>query len=377
MAHATDGSSIYERYGVKPLIHASGSTTRYGGTLMEPAVMRAMEEASRYLVNMDKLNLAAGEIVAGATGAEAGLVSAGSASSMTLQAAACMTGTDPARINRLPDSSGMKHEIIIQRGHKVNYDQSYRAAGATLVEIGNTRGTQAWELEAAINENTAAVAYIVAPWLAPSALSLEQVAEVAHRRGVPVIVDAASTLPPAENLRRFIPQGADMVCYSGGKGIRGPQSTGMLCGTSELIQAATLNHSPNNAIGRGMKVCKEEIVGLITALELYMERDHDADMARWRGYAETVVDALVEVPGLNVVVEQDDVNRPVPTAVVYFAREWAGPSGQAVATTLLEGDPAIHILRGGYSDELAINPHNLQPGEAEIVAERLRRALLA
>ena len=276
MAHATDGSSIYERYGVKPLIHASGTTTRYGGTLMEPAVMRAMEEASRYLVNIDELNLAAGELIARATGAEAGLVSAGAASGMILQAAACMTGTNPAKIHRLPDSSRMKNEIIIQRGHKINYDHSYRAAGATLVEIGNTRGTQAWELEAAINEDTAAVAHIVAPWLTPSALSLEQVAVIAHKRGVPVIVDAASTLPPADNLQRFTAQGADMVSYSGGKGIRGPQSTGVLCGTSELIQAATLNHSPNNAIGRGMKVCKAEIVGLMTALELYLGRDHDA-----------------------------------------------------------------------------------------------------
>ncbi len=376
MAHATGGGSIYSRYGVKPVIHASGSTTRYGGTLMEPAAVRAMEEASRYLVNIDELNRAAGEIIARATGAQAGLVSAGSASGMVLQAAACMTGTDLAKIHRLPDSSGMKSEIIMQRGHKVNYDHSYRAAGATLVEIGNTRGTQAWELEAAINDNTAAVAHIIAPWLTPRALPLEQVVEIAHSRGVPVIVDAASTLPPAENLRRFSATGADLISYSGGKGIRGPQSTGVLCGTSELIQAATLNHSPNNAIGRGMKVCKEEIVGLMVALESYVERDHEADMKRWRGYAETVVDALVEIPGLNVVVEQNDSNRPVPSAVVYFTNEWAGPSGEAVAAALVEGDPPIYISLIGYGDEITINPHNLQPGETEVIAQRLRQALL-
>jgi L-seryl-tRNA(Ser) seleniumtransferase len=378
--------AIFSRLGVKPIIHGMGTTTRYGGTMMPPEVVQAMVDASHCLVDMDELNRKAGEVVARATGAEAGMVCAGSAAGLLLQAAACMTGTDPAKITRLPDTTGMKNEIIIHKAHRFHYDQAYKAAGAKLVEVGNPKVTEPWMLEEAINEKTAAIAYIIGPWFANEgtmmfgrypALPLPQVVEIAHRRGVPVIADAASTLPPADNLQKFTRQGADMVVYSGGKGLRGPQSTGVLCGKKPLIEAALANNSPNFAIGRPAKVCKEEIIGLVTAIELYLQRDHEADMRNWRAQSQTIVDAIVEVPGIRAVVEQHDVNRPVPEAVVYFEKNWRGASPMDVVAALRKGDPPIYIGQGGYGDELWINPHNFVEGEAKLVAERLRAALLS
>ena len=385
MKSLQERGAIFSRLGVKAIIHAMGTTTRYGGTMMPLEVVHSMLEASQCLVDMDQLNCKAGEVVARATGAEAGMVCAGSAAGLLLQAAACMTGTDPAKIFRLPDTTGMKNEIIIHKAHRFHYDQAYRAAGAKLVEVGTPKVTQPWMLEEAITEKTAAITYIIGPWFANEgtmmygsypALPLPQVVEIARRQGVAVIVDAASTLPPADNLQKFTRQGADMVIYSGGKGLRGPQSTGVLCGKKHLIEAALANASPNFAIGRGAKVCKEEIIGLLTALELYLKRDHEADMRDWRAQAQLIVDAIGEVPGIRAVVEQHDVNRPVPEAVAYFEKGWKGPSGMEVVAALRKGDPPIYIAQGGYSDEVWVNPHNFVEGDAKLVAERLRAALL-
>src|SRR5205814_10342855 len=181
-----------------------------------------------------------------------------------------------------------------------------RVAGGVLVGIGLARRTQPFELEEAISERTAAVTYLVSPFTSPPGiLSLEDVLAIAHKRGVPVIVDAASMLPPRENLTKFLRLGADLVSFSGGKGIRGPQSTGILAGRRDLIRAATLNASPNQAIGRAAKTSKEEIVGLVTALELFLAEDEKAEMERYREVCASIVAGLGEVPGIRAVVEQD------------------------------------------------------------------------
>ena len=223
------------RLGVRPVIHGSGTTTRYGGSLLRPEVLEAMREASQALVNLDELNEAAGAAIARMLGAEAAFVTAGASSGLILQAAACIAGDDPAKITRLPDTRGMRNEIVIQRAHRFAYDQAYRVAGGVLVEIGLARRTQPFELEDAITERTAAVAHLISPFTSPPGiLPLDQVVAIAHRRGVPVIVDAASMLPPRENLTKFLRLGADLVSFSGGKGIRGPQSTGILAGRRDL-----------------------------------------------------------------------------------------------------------------------------------------------
>ena len=247
----------------------------------------------------------------------------------------------------------MRNEIVIQRAHRFAYDQAYRVAGGVLVEIGLARRTQPFELEDAIGERTAAVAYLVSPFTSPPGiLSLPQVIEIAHRRGVPVIVDAASMLPPRENLTKFLRLGADLVSLSGGKGIRGPQSTGILAGRRDLVRAVALNASPNQALGRAAKTSKEEIAGLVVALELFMAEDEAAEMKHYTDVCTTIVEALGDIPGVRAVVEHDAVNRVIPHAVLYFTPDWTGPSGHAVQVALAQGEPAHLRAAGGPSGRL-------------------------
>jgi L-seryl-tRNA(Ser) seleniumtransferase len=371
---------MYQKLGVTPIIHAAGTTTRYGGSLMRPETIEAMREAAQTFVNIDELNAAAGAAIAQLLGAEAAFVTAGAAAGLVLQAAACMTGDDAARVARLPDTTGMKNEFIIQRLHRFQYDQAFRLAGGTLVDIGLGRRTQPYELEDAITAQTAAVIYLYSPFTSPpGALSFETICEIAHQHGVPVIVDAASMLPPRQNLFKHLRLGADLVNFSGGKGIRGPQSTGILAGRRDLIRAVALNNSPNAGVGRPAKTSKEEIVGLVTALELFLAEDEAAEMNRYREVCTHIVDAVRDLPGLRAVVEQDPINRILPHAVIYFESSWQGPSGEAVREALVAGTPHIYVQQGtqqgGYFDEIAIDPINLQPGDEEIIATRLREEL--
>lgn len=372
---------VYEKLGVRPVIHGAGTTTRYGGSIMRPETIEVMREAAQSLVNIDELNEAAGAAIARILGAPAALVTAGSTAGLVLQAAACMTGDDPAKITRLPDTTGMRREFVIQRAHRFSYDQAYRVPGGVLVEIGLGRRTAVFELENAITERTAGVVHLVSPFTSPpGVLSFEEVREVAHARGVPVLVDAASMLPPRDNLFRYLRGGADLVIFSGGKGIRGPQSTGILAGRRDLVRAATLNASPNQAIGRAAKTSKEEIVGIVNALELFLAEDEAAEMTRYRDVCASIVDTLRDIQGLRALVEQDCVNHVIPHAVVYFEPSWKGPSGKAVRLALASGEPHIYVqqgaLQGGYADEISVDPINLQPGDEKIVATRLREELM-
>ena len=371
--------SVFERFGVKQVINGEGWKTMMGGSIMPPEVVQAMAEATEGYVHMDELNEKAGEAIARITGAEAGLVTNGCAGALTMQVAACMTGVDEGKIAQLPDTTGMKNEVIIQRAHRNRYDGHYRIPGASLVEIGINRSTAAWELEAAINENTVAVAFVQAPFL-PQPLPLPEVVDIAHRRGVPVVMDAADEVPPIENLTRFIGEGVDMVAFSGGKGIRGPQATGILCGRGELIEAALLNrdnwNSPHAGICRTMKVSKELIVGLVTALELFLERDHEAEARSLRAKSQVIVSALEGIPGVVAGIEHGGPNRHSPHAVINFEPSWKGMSAKEVKERLTWGDPPIYIVRGGYlTDELYIEPVGLLDGDEEEVARRLRELL--
>ena len=371
---------IYERLGVRRVIHGAGTTTRYGGSRLRPEALEAMREASQTLVNLDEMNAAGGAAIARMLGAEAAFVTAGASAGLVLQAAACIAGDDPAKITRLPDTAGMRNEIVIQRAHRFTYDQAYRVAGGVLVEIGLARRTQPFELEAAIGEHTAAVAYLISPFTSPpGTLSLEQTIEIAHRRGMPVIVDAASMLPPRENLTKFLRMGADLVSFSGGKGIRGPQSSGILAGRRDLVRAASLNASPNQALGRAAKTSKEEIAGLVVALELFMAEDEKAEMQRYRDVCTAIVQGVADIPGLRTVVEHDPVNRVIPHAVMYFTPDWIGPSGHAVQVALAQGEPHVYVQQGGhqggYFDEIAIDPINLVPDDVPVLIRRLREEL--
>ncbi len=370
------GEELYSSLGVNRLINASGTTTMWGGTRLRPEVAEVMRKTSTVMVDINELNKAAGKALAEVCGAEAGLVVSGSGGGLVMQAAAVMAGNDPTKMVRLPDTTGMKNDIIIHKSHRFAYDQLYRAAGAKFVEIGDGRRCYPWQLEAAFTENTAAVAYLFAAFVSKRAIPLPEVCEIAHARGVPVIVDAASTLPPRDNLRRYIREGADLVILSGGKGVRGPQGTGILVGRADLIEAAAANAAPNQFLGRSMKVAKEEIMGLVAALQIFNEEDEEADMAHHREMAQTVVDALIEVPGLRVSVQQDEWDYLVPTALMEFTPEWNGPSRDEVLQAMASGDPVVHLYQLGDPDELGVEPINLNEEELEIVIRRLREELL-
>lgn len=374
MSTQTSKESILKRMGIRRVINGRSWVTILGGSVMPPEVVEAMEEASHGYLELEDLYTKAGEVIARCTGAEAGLVTAGAAAGLLLEAAACMTGGDPAKIDQLPDTEGMKNEIIIQKSQRVGYDRCFRAAGARLVEVGSPEGTEPHEFTDAISEKTAAIAYIYSPWLKRNP-PLREVVDLAHGAGVPVVVDGSAMLPPAENLTRYIADGADMVTFSGGKGVRGPQSTGILCGRKDLIEAARKNMSPYASIGRPAKVCKEEIVGLVAALERFVELDHGAEWEHWVGMSQTVVDHLRGIPGIRAVVETDNPDRQGPPAVIYFTPEWRGSSPSEIQQRLTEGDPSVHIGRGGFGDELWVTPVTLQDGEETIVGQRLREEL--
>lgn len=372
-----NGEEMFHSLGVRPLINASGTTTMWGGAKLRPEAASVMRKTADVMVDLNELNRAAGAVLADICGAEAGLVVSGSGGGLVMQAAAVIAGADPAMMVRLPDTTGMKDEIIIHKSHRFAYDQLYRAAGAKLVEIGDGRRCYPWQLEAAFTDRTAAVAYLFASFVSRRAIPLPQVCEIAHARGVPVIVDAASTLPPRDNLRRYIREGADLVILSGGKGVRGPQGTGILVGRAYLIKAAAANAAPNQFLGRSMKVAKEEIMGLVTALRLFDEEDEQDETTRFNKMAQRVVDALIEVPGLRVSLQHDEWDYLVPTALIEFTTKWNGPSRDQVLQAMATGDPAIHLHQLGGPDEFGVDPINLDDEEIEIVIRRLHEELNA
>lgn len=366
-------SPVLAALGVRSVVNAVSWQTSLGGSLMAPEVLDAMRDVSAHFVDMTALNRAAGQRVAAATGAEAGLVTAGASAALVLQAAACLTGADPHAASRLPDQPPARREIVIQKAHRNRYDGAWRLAGATLVEVGVARTTAAWGLAGAIGPHTAAVAYVEAPFLVQP-LPLDEVVRIAHGGGVPVIVDAAAEVPPAENLRRHIAAGADMVAFSGGKGIGGPQSSGLLCGRRDLIEAAwvhALNYdSPHAGVGRPMKASKESIAGLVVALERFLARDHGADWRRWQAMAAHVAGAVRDLPGVRAWVEEE--GRQGPQVIIELA---PGRDAEAVVRAMRDGDPPICIGHGGFRGELYVVTVTLRDGEEALVADRLRAAL--
>ncbi|MBI4551920.1 MAG: aminotransferase class V-fold PLP-dependent enzyme [Candidatus Latescibacteria bacterium] len=396
--------NIYERLGVRTLINASGPATRLSGSIMPPEVADAMREASQYCVDIAELQARASEIIADITGAEAGYVTSGAAAGLLLGTAACVTGLDPGKMNRLPDTTGMKNEVLIPRSHRNFYDHAVRSAGVRLVEVGiadrfsgaGVRDTEAWEIADAVTERTAAVCYVAYSHSLPP---LSAVVDVAHAAGVPVLVDAAGQLPPASNLRRFIAEGADLVAFSGGKAIRGPQSSGILCGRRDLIAAAALQHldldilfdqwhpppslidknrlpgAPQHGIGRPCKVGKEEIVGLLTALKLFVDEDPEVRRQRWLRLMEGLASALQDIRHTEVSVVADR-KRDVPAVQLKLDEALLGLSALDLITQLQDGEPSIHANPTRVSEGVVLfGPMCLKDGEPELIGLRVRMVL--
>ena len=368
------GSQLLDDLGVKRIINGRGYITAYGGSILPPEVVQAMNDAVNFYVDLHELNIAAGKQIARYTGAEAGLVVAGAGAGLLLQAAACIAGSDPALIDRLPSTRGLKNEIVLHKGHHTGYARCYRAAGGKVVSWGTGKDDTPARLEAAINDRTAAVAYVFHPFN-HCPVSFKEAVRVTHRHKLPVIVDAAVMLPPVENLTRFIDEGADMVTFSGGKGLRAPQSTGILCGRADLIEAARLNMSPYAGIGRPAKVCIEEIVGVIAALKRFVSMDHEAEWAAWLKKSQYIAKTVSGIPGLDVKIEETNPDRPGPQVVIYFKDNWSGPASQDVEDRLAARELSIRIGRGGVADELFVTPVTLEDGDERILAAALKDEL--
>jgi D-glucosaminate-6-phosphate ammonia-lyase len=371
-------SGIYERLGIRPLINARGTHTRLGGSIMAPEVLAAMQEAAGAYILLDELQAKASAVIARATGAEAGMVTGGAEAGLLLATAGILAGTDPIKIERLPDTTGMKNEAIIHRAHRNGYDHALRSAGAKVVEVGYGHGTIPYQLEAAFTEQTALVEYLASPWASRGALPLAQTCEIAHKHGVPVLVDAAAMLPPAENLTRFIAEGADLVTFSGGKGLRGPQSSGILAGRADLIRAALANGSPNHSVGRAAKAAKEDIVGLIVALERYMALDHAAELARWEAQADYMLERLDGLPGVEARTLYDGKEHITPRVELRFAPT-SGIDAHALVLAMEENDTRIYLFEpngpSAAPNSVVINTQTMQPGDEKIIADVLRPAI--
>ncbi|MDE2664592.1 MAG: DegT/DnrJ/EryC1/StrS family aminotransferase [Acidobacteriota bacterium] len=388
---------IYRSLGVRRVINAAGTLTRLGGPPMVPEAVEAMREASRWSVSIEELQERAGSYLAQVTGAEAGYVTCGAAAGLQLAAAACLAGLDIHRMERLPDSSGMPNRIVVQRCQRNAYDHALRAGGAILEEVGQlgnpeVRPTAPWQIEAAIHAGTAAVLWV--DMQAEGAVSLEDTVAVAHLHRLPVIVDAAASLPPRDNLQRFVGAGADLVAFSGGKALGGPQASGILVGRRDLIDSVALQHQdmdvwpetwmlrdrflesgrllgpPLQGIGRPLKVGKEEIAGLVAAVRAYLKQDPEAWRQDQAGKIQTLRAGLEGLPYLGVTV-MDSGEPGYPLLEVELEENPAGLTLVDLVLGLLEGDPAVAVGQQEMPrGRLILNPVSLGADQLELVIER-------
>ena len=387
---------VYEELGVKPIINATGVFTRLSGCLMPPEVVQAMVEASKQFVCIEELQYAAGKVIAEITGAEAGYVCTGAYSGIVLSIAACITGLDPEKMNRLPNTEGMKNEVIMEKAHRNSYDHGVEAAGGKIVEVGLAYGCQPGEMEAAINEKTAAIFFF--PDRPGDMISLEEAVRIGHKHDIPIVVDAAGKLDEPSCLQSYVATGADLVLFSGGKWMQGPQSTGIIAGRKDLISAIALQHLdmdvtpavwtvphelipvdelpfiPRMGIGRGFKAGKEEIVAVVTALRLFAQKDHEAERAIWEERLHYIVDHLAEVPQAKTEFLPAGVyRRGVPHARISLDLRALGMTGTDFMLKLKLGDPPIHPIEQEIGQgTIVINPWGLVEGTPEAIVKRIK-----
>tara|TARA_B100000686_G_scaffold219484_1_gene226515 strand:- start:2350 stop:3378 length:1029 start_codon:yes stop_codon:yes gene_type:complete len=336
--------------------------------------MKAMSEV---FVDMEELLIAAGQRIADLTGNEAATITSGASGGLVVQAAAAMAKDDPERIYQLPITDGIPNELIIQRGHRFIYDHLYLIPGARFVEVGRPTDCTVDELAGAITQNTAGFVHLESPFKEHLGVPLNELVDLAHSHNLPVLADGASMLPPRENLTKYTGQGADLVSFSGGKAIRGPQSTGFLVGKKEWIEYARLNNAPNPVAARAQKVSKEEIAGLLTAIELFTDIDEEAETSKYREQMNFVVDQIVEIPGITAKVVHN-YDHYIPHAVIRLNNDWAGHTYEEIAEKMKRTKPRVYIRvdHRPHPDRMWIDPLNLQEGELEIVANKLRTVLI-
>ena len=358
------GANVYTRIGVQPFINCTATLTINGGSATLPEVISAIEQASHYHVNIDELMEKVGDRLAELLQVEWGFVTAGAASALMFATAGCLAGADPEKMQRLPNLQGLKSEVIMPRESRNPYDHAIRTLGVKIIEVNSPA-----ELEAAISPRTAMIE-VLGNHFGGAKLDLKDVAPIARKAGIPILVDAAADYLIVPN--PYLALGAEMVAYSGGKIIRGPQTAGLLVGRRDLVRAAWANSAPHHAFGRASKVSKEEIVGLLRAVEIWRtERDFQADFHEWTSWYQHITEQITRVPGVSAQVRGPARGGPFPTLNVSWDPEQVGLTAGEVGRRLLEGKPRIMTHAEGEGHSFLIRPVAMKPGEYKIVAQNL------
>lgn len=358
-------ADVYGRLGIRPVINGVGVVTHLGGSLMHPEVLRAMQDAARCFVPLTELQAKAGARIAERLGVDAAMVTNGCASAITMATVACVAQGDPGNLKRLPDTTGMKNEIVQQKSHRGGYEQQMLLAGTKIVWVDTKE-----ELERAINERTAMM-FFYNEMEPEGKISRHEWIETGKRRGVPTFNDAASDATPMDRLFQYQKEGFDLVAFSGGKAIRGPQSSGILMGRKDLIAAAVPAFTPFAGIGRNMKVGKEEIIGLLTALERYLKADHDAERKELEARVTGLRDGLANIDGLTTERYIPPIANHVPHVLVSWSESAFPWKTGEITKKLRDGEPSIAVSAFGER-RLKISVWMMQPGEHSIVLNRLQ-----
>jgi D-glucosaminate-6-phosphate ammonia-lyase len=361
------GPQVYTRIGVRPFINLTGTLTINGGALELPEVREACHQAADYAVDLDELMEKVGARIAELLGCEGAIVTSGAAAALSHATAACIAGSDPELMQQLPDLTGLKDEVIMPRESRNVYDHAFRSWGARVIEVDTVEA-----FHSALGPRTAMVA-VLGTGEARGPLRLEAIAAAAHKIGVPVIVDAAAELPRRPD--SYLTRGADLVAYSGGKTMRGPQCAGLLLGRKDLVWAAFMNGAPHHAVGRMMKVGKEEIIGMLAAVEVHMGRGIDEDYRRWSSYLQEISDAVTQVPGVRTTMNKPAGASPFPTMIIEWDPALVGITAGDVYGQLVEGEPRImsHAAGDGYS--FNVRPPAIRPGDQTLAGRRIAEVL--
>lgn len=365
--------STYDSLGVRPVINAFATLTKLGGSVMAEETVQAMQDAAACFIDLHELQEKVGERIAALTQNKAAYVSSGAAAGLFLATAACVAGSDPKHKEIFPNLEGFKNEVIMQKMHRNSYDYAVREVGVKLIEIGSEEKTEAIDLENAITDKTAAIFWFQGVMNKPSELALEDVIALAKKTNIPVIVDAAAQLPPVSNLWKFTQMGAALAIFSGGKDLAGPQSSGLVLGRKDLIDTIRMHGAPNHSVGRPLKVGKEEMLGLLAAVERYLKLDHNARAQVFEDRVKFWNESLAGIEGVSATRDYpNEAGQPAPRSLISFSNKI---SKDHVIEQLWQGNPRIAVAPSEKNNGILLNPMTIQEGEETIILNKLKELL--
>lgn len=369
---AAGAKDYFKELGIRTFINAAGTYTFMTGSLMRDEVMSAINYASKEYVLLDELQDKVGQRIAKLLKCEYATVTSGAAAAMTLGAAGVLTGMDEKKVAQLPflEGTGMKTEVIIQKAHDIAYAHALKNTGLKIIYIETKE-----ELEKTISDKTALMYFLNANNF-DGKIQVEEFLKIAQAHNIPTMIDCAADVPPVENLFRYTAMGYDLVCFSGGKGIRGPQSAGLLLGRKKYIEAARLSAPPRgNTVGRGLKVNKEEILGMLIALETYLATDHDKEWKMWEAQIKMISDAVKTVSGVETKVVVPPIANHIPTLHISWDPKKVPATAAEIREKLRSGTPSIEVADGANQHTLNVTTWMLVPGQEKIVATQLKKVL--